>query len=131
MGCVLPTWLTNAYKMANPAELLQLLINFDLLQEATALALEYLNAVMGHGKEYFGIEETLAGSSSPVWFPYVALDQLLAALDKVDGDESLCQLQDKLQSKFDDYLETVSRVSQDMVDLQWRQERTRITQGAH
>jgi hypothetical protein len=42
--------------MANPAELLQLLINFDLLQEATALALEYLNAVMGHGKEYFGIE---------------------------------------------------------------------------
>jgi hypothetical protein len=42
--------------MANPAELLQLLINFDLLQEATALALEYLNAVMGRGKEYFGIE---------------------------------------------------------------------------
>ena len=42
--------------MVNPAELLQLLINFDMLQEAAALALEYLNAVMGHGKEYFGIE---------------------------------------------------------------------------
>lgn len=42
--------------MENPAELLQLLINFDLLQEAAALALEYLNAVMGRGKEYFGIE---------------------------------------------------------------------------
>ena len=43
-------------KIANPAELLQLLINFDMLQEAAALALEYLNAVMGHGKEYFGVE---------------------------------------------------------------------------
>lgn len=42
--------------MANPAELLQLLVNFDLLQEAASLALEYLNAVMGHGREYFGIE---------------------------------------------------------------------------
>ena len=44
------------FKVANPAELLQLLINFDLLQEAGAVALEYLSAVMGHGKEYFGLE---------------------------------------------------------------------------
>ncbi|XP_028408932.1 nuclear pore complex protein Nup160-like [Dendronephthya gigantea] len=131
MGCVLPTWLVNAYKVANPAELLQLLINFDLLQEAGSLALEYLNAVMGHGKEYFGIEETLAGCSSPVWFPYVALDQLLAALDKVDGDESLCQLKDVLKTKLDDYLNTVSHVSQDMIDLRWRQDRTRVMQGVH
>ena len=42
--------------MANPAQLLQLLINFDMLQEAATLALEYLNAIMGQGKEYFGIE---------------------------------------------------------------------------
>lgn len=43
-----------------------------------------------------GFQETLVGCSSPVWFPYVALDQLLAALDKVDGDESLCQVEDTL-----------------------------------
>ena len=38
------------------------------------------------------IQDSLTASSSPVWFPYVALDQLLAALDKVDGDDSLCQV---------------------------------------
>ena len=41
------------------------------------------------------------------------------------------QAQDELQSKLDEYLDTVSRVSEDMVDLKWRQERTRITQGVH
>ena len=38
------------------------------------------------------LQDSLTASSSPVWFPYVALDQLLAALDRVDGDDSLCQV---------------------------------------
>ena len=67
-GVFLVQSLQNVYvlQVANPAEFLQLLINFDLLQEATSLALEYLDAVMGHGKEYFGIEVNLIVHSCKV-----------------------------------------------------------------
>ena len=37
------------------AELLNLYINYDMLEEATYLALEYIDAVMGKGTEYFGL----------------------------------------------------------------------------
>ncbi len=31
-------------------------MTFDLLEPAAILALEYIDAVMGHGKEFFGLE---------------------------------------------------------------------------
>lgn len=43
-------------QLTNPAELLRLYLTFDLVEAATLLALEYIDAVMGHGKEYFGME---------------------------------------------------------------------------
>ena len=43
-------------QLTNPAELLRLYLTFDLVETATLLALEYIDAVMGHGKEYFGME---------------------------------------------------------------------------
>ena len=38
----------------NATELLRLYINYDLLLEAVMLAVEYIEAVLGNGKEYFG-----------------------------------------------------------------------------
>lgn len=40
----------------NPAELLKLYLTFDLLTPALLLAMEYIDGVMGHGKEFFGLE---------------------------------------------------------------------------
>ena len=40
----------------NPAQLLRLYVNYDLLREAAALAMEYIDAVLGTGKEYFGLK---------------------------------------------------------------------------
>ena len=56
LSCKLPTWLVNDYKERNAAELLQLYVNFDLLEEAGELTIEYVNAVLGIGKEYFGLK---------------------------------------------------------------------------
>ena len=39
----------------NATELLRLYINYDLLLEAVMLAVEYIEAVLGKGKEYFGL----------------------------------------------------------------------------
>ena len=61
LGCILPVWLVNAYKTRNPAELLQIYINFDLLEEAANLAGDYIQAVLGHGKEYFGLQASDSG----------------------------------------------------------------------
>lgn len=36
--------------------LLRLLLNFDLLESAAELVLEYVDAVLGRGHQYFGIE---------------------------------------------------------------------------
>lgn len=38
------------------ASLLRLLLNFDLLDAATELVLEYVDALLGKGHQYFGIE---------------------------------------------------------------------------
>lgn len=38
------------------AELLRLYLNYDLLEEAVDLVLEYVDAVLGKGHQYFGIE---------------------------------------------------------------------------
>lgn len=92
------------------AELLRLYLNYDLLEEAADLVLEYVDAVLGKGHQYFGIEVSSLGwaglargllfamgtrqkGSSPlqhplsatapmVWLPYTAIDQLLQALQE-------------------------------------------------
>lgn len=38
------------------AELLRLYLNYDLLEDAVDLVLEYVDSVLGKGHEYFGIE---------------------------------------------------------------------------
>ena len=36
--------------------MLRLYINYDLLLEAAMLAVEYIQAVLGNGREYFGLK---------------------------------------------------------------------------
>lgn len=38
------------------ASLLRLYLNYDLLEEAAELVLEYVDALLGKGHQYFGIE---------------------------------------------------------------------------
>ena len=40
----------------NPAELLRLYLAFDLLEEATHLALDYIDAVLGPQKQEFALQ---------------------------------------------------------------------------
>ena len=44
------------FQRVNATELLRLYINYDLLLEAVMLAVEYIEAVLGNGKEYFGLK---------------------------------------------------------------------------
>ena len=49
-------WIAFFFQRVNATELLRLYINYDLLLEAVMLAVEYIEAVLGNGKEYFGLK---------------------------------------------------------------------------
>jgi nuclear pore complex protein Nup160 len=82
LGAFLPYWLVMSYKLRNPAELLRVLLSGGRLVEATELAKEYIWAVLGCGKEHFGLENALLATASPTWLPFQTLDLLLLELEE-------------------------------------------------
>jgi nuclear pore complex protein Nup160 len=48
------------------AALLRLYLNYDLLEEAAELVLEYVDALLGKGHQYFGIEVHYSRGSQTV-----------------------------------------------------------------
>ncbi|NXF12677.1 NU160 protein, partial [Smithornis capensis] len=133
-GIPLPNWLINSYKEVDAAELLRLYLNYDLLEEAVDLVLEYVDAVLGKGHQYFGIEVPLSPTSPTMWLPYTAIDQLLQALREssanensvvvgaqspnpaqgwaggcgIPADSCLSQLYEKLNDRMEDYQQKVN-----------------------
>eukprot|EP00064_Thunnus_orientalis_P018534 superscaffoldBa00004308_g18635 len=55
-GVPLPDWLVTSYKGVDAAALLRLYLNYDLLDAAAELVMEYVDALLGRGHQYFGIE---------------------------------------------------------------------------
>uniref|UniRef100_A0AAQ5XDD7 Nucleoporin 160 n=1 Tax=Amphiprion ocellaris TaxID=80972 RepID=A0AAQ5XDD7_AMPOC len=88
-GVPLPDWLVKSYKRVDAPSLLRLLLNFDLLDAAAELVLEYVDAVLGRGHQYFGIEKPLCATSPPAWLPYTSIDQLLQALNETQTHSSV------------------------------------------
>lgn len=107
-GIPLPNWLINSYKEVDAAELLRLYLNYDLLEEAVDLVLEYVDAVLGKGHQYFGIEVPLSPTSPTMWLPYTAIDQLLQALRESSASENSVVLYEKLNDRMEDYQQKVS-----------------------
>ncbi|KAL0968663.1 hypothetical protein UPYG_G00269910 [Umbra pygmaea] len=107
-GVPLPDWLANAYKGVDAAALLRLYLNYDLLQEAAELVLEYVDALLGKGHQYFGIERPLSATAPLVWLPYTSIDQLLQALNETQSN--IC-IYNKLQDKLSDYHKLVDQTT--------------------
>eukprot|EP00794_Sanderia_malayensis_P016776 gene16776-18471_t len=124
LGCSLPAWLVNSYKEKNCAELIQLYIKFDLLEDAANLAIEYINAVCGLGKEYFGLKHALHAATPSVWLPYTALDQLSHLLEENYECPRSQKMYSELQTVLKRYFDTVQTVSQDKITLLYRSKQT-------
>ncbi|XP_053141230.1 nuclear pore complex protein Nup160 [Hemicordylus capensis] len=114
-GVPLPTWLINSYKKVDPAELLRLYLNYDLLDEAVDLVLEYVDALLGKGHDYFGIEFPLSATSPIVWLPYSAIDQLLQALGENMTNHHNKVLYQKLHDKLEAYQQQVDVATRDFL----------------
>ncbi|XP_069479189.1 nuclear pore complex protein Nup160 [Ambystoma mexicanum] len=114
-GVPLPVWLINSFKAVDTAELLRLYLNYDLLTEAADLILEYVDALMGKGHQYFGIEHPLSGTAPIVWLPYSAIDHLLQALGENSANQQNIAVQQKLKEKLNDYLHKVDTATRDLL----------------
>ncbi|XP_042609351.1 nuclear pore complex protein Nup160-like [Cyprinus carpio] len=96
-GVPVPDWLLNSYKEIDAASLLRLYLNYDQLESAAELVLEYVDALLGKGHQYFGIERPLSATASLVWLPYTSIDQLLRNLSASQINEKMYKnLKDKL-----------------------------------
>merc|ERR1712079_740331 len=62
----LPAWLVTDYKMINAAELIHTYLIHGYVLLASKVACEYIEAVQGNGKEYFGLKTALHTTSPPV-----------------------------------------------------------------
>uniref|UniRef100_A0A7N8Y798 Nucleoporin 160 n=1 Tax=Mastacembelus armatus TaxID=205130 RepID=A0A7N8Y798_9TELE len=107
-GVPLPDWLVRSYKVVDAASLLRLYLNFDLLDAAAELVLEYMDALLGRGHQYFGIERPLSATSSSAWLPYTSIDQLLQALSETQTNSGVYN---KVRDKLDDYHKLVDKTT--------------------
>ncbi|EGW03960.1 Nuclear pore complex protein Nup160 [Cricetulus griseus] len=114
-GVPLPNWLINSYKKVDAAELLRLYLNYDLLEEAVELVSEYVDAVLGKGHQYFGIEFPLSATAPMVWLPYSSIDQLLQALGENSTNSHNIVLSQKILDKLEDYQQKVDKATRDLL----------------
>lgn len=114
-GVPLPNWLINSYKKVDAAELLRLYLNYDLLEEAVDLVSEYVDAVLGKGHQYFGIEFPLSATAPMVWLPYSSIDQLLQALGENSANSHNIILSQKILDKLEDYQQKVDKATRDLL----------------
>uniref|UniRef100_A0A3B1IPV2 Nucleoporin 160 n=1 Tax=Astyanax mexicanus TaxID=7994 RepID=A0A3B1IPV2_ASTMX len=108
-GVPVPDWLVNAYKEVDAAALLRLYLNYDQLEPAAELVLEYVDALLGKGHQYFGIEMPLSATAPLVWLPYTSIDQLLHSLRDSQANSKVYE---KLNVKLTDYHRLVEQSTQ-------------------
>ncbi|XP_069037691.1 nuclear pore complex protein Nup160 isoform X2 [Lepisosteus oculatus] len=110
-GVPLPDWLVNGYKVVDAAGLLRLYLNYDLLEAAGELVLEYVDALLGKGHQYFGFEKPLSATGPLAWLPYLSIDQLLQTLSENQANAFNANLYQKLQEKLGHYHRLVEQAT--------------------
>lgn len=81
--------ISRTLQKRNAAELLRLMLNTGRILEASDLAVEYINAVLGNGKEHFGLETYLTSIAPAVWLPFNTLEVLLYELKEANTKNTI------------------------------------------
>jgi nuclear pore complex protein Nup160 len=92
-----------------------LYLQFDLLNEAGMVASQYVSAVLGKGKEYFGLKNAVHANQPAVWLPYTVLEQLIVALERMPTGSTEVELGAKLRTHLSEYEKYLERASQEMI----------------
>ncbi|MBN3325015.1 NU160 protein, partial [Atractosteus spatula] len=98
-------------QVVDAAGLLRLYLNYDLLEAAGELVLEYVDALLGKGHQYFGFEKPLSATGPLAWLPYLSIDQLLQTLSENQANAFNANLYQKLQEKLGHYHRLVEQAT--------------------
>ena len=72
---------------------MRLYVSNGYLEDAAVLTIEFISAVLGHGKEYFGLETSLQANAPPVWLPHNTIDLIMLELkDHAAADQTYKQV---------------------------------------
>ena len=71
---------------------MRLYLAHGYLEDASLLTIEYVSAVLGHGREYFGLETGLQSNAPPVWLPHNTIDHIMLELKDHSGDNTYKQV---------------------------------------
>ncbi|XP_045475134.1 nuclear pore complex protein Nup160 homolog [Harmonia axyridis] len=116
MGAFIPHWLYSSYKIRNAAELLRLLHATGRLEEAIDVASKYMLAIMGHGKEYYGLKASMSPTGEVMYCPVGAINNLILELELQieNNNEDFTKDYELLKELFSKYLETSIRISNEL-----------------
>lgn len=64
------------------------MLNTGRLVEASDLAVDYIKAVLGSGKEHFGLETPLVATAPSIWLPLNTIEVLLSELQHLSKDSA-------------------------------------------
>ncbi|GAB6031618.1 hypothetical protein CHUAL_009380 [Chamberlinius hualienensis] len=116
LGSYCPYWLEASYKNRDVADLLRQFLKFDMLESAVKLMVNYIDAILGKGPEYFGLRKTLSADTGSVWLPYTSIDHLLLALTKASSKSPEAgMLLATLKSKLAFYFRQAELASQEII----------------
>ena len=120
--CAAPPWLLAGYKRRDTAELIRVYHQLGYIEMAGEVAIQYIQAIMGEGAEYFRLEETLGRegltpTSKPAWVPWTVLDRLVLELRENSDHSGVKNVLERLQALVDVYLQRVEDVSMNMMTV--------------
>ncbi|XP_046908573.2 LOW QUALITY PROTEIN: nuclear pore complex protein Nup160 [Dermatophagoides farinae] len=88
-GVMIPVSLMKIYQKSNCPQLLRLLMTYNFLPEATQLSIDYMNAFMGHGVEYFDLTSHLYPNCKQLCIPMHLFDCLAKILEEENEQNKL------------------------------------------
>ncbi|CAI9723426.1 Hypothetical predicted protein [Octopus vulgaris] len=112
----LPTWFVNPYKTLDVAELIRLYISFDKLEEAVAVTLEYLDAVLGtlqgQDNHLYRLKGYIINKPFSLWIPLTSIDQIFVTLQEENHNSRYKELHDLLMTSVNTYKRKVMELTQ-------------------
>lgn len=118
-GFPLPSWMIKSYKELNWSELLRLYTDYDQLEDAVLLTIEYVEALLGTytGPDCpaFNLKSSLRPSSLNNWLPYTCIDQMSRALKDMKQDSLYERLAEMLEYKLAVYHQKMRHISEQIL----------------
>ena len=104
------------FQKRNCQELIWLLASYNFIEDATNLALDLIDAILGKGSDLFNLDVTLATyeEHKPIYVPHNQVQNLLSILQTSKGNnsdmENLHNLLDQKMRTLEDILLSESKI---------------------